>query len=56
VGIARDSRVTAHDGTVIPVSAATLCIHSDTPGAVAIASAVRAALAAAGIEVRPPDG
>ena len=55
VGIARDSRVTAHDGTLIPVSAATLCIHSDTPGAVAIASAVRAALAAAGIEVRPPD-
>ena len=56
VGIARDSRVTAFGGTVIPVSAATLCIHGDTPGAAAIAAAVRDALAAAGVEVRRPDG
>lgn len=56
VGIARDSRVTAFDGTVIAVAASTLCIHGDTPGAVAIARAVRDALVAAGVEVRRPDG
>ena len=56
LGIARDSRVTTFDGTLISVSAATLCIHGDTPGAVAIAAAVRDALATAGIEVRRPDG
>jgi len=38
------------------VSAATLCIHGDTPGAAAIAAAVRDALAGAGVEVRRPDG
>jgi 5-oxoprolinase (ATP-hydrolysing) subunit A len=55
LGIARDARVTAFDGTSIQMSAATLCIHGDTPGAVAIAAAVRHALTAAGIEVRAPD-
>jgi 5-oxoprolinase (ATP-hydrolysing) subunit A len=35
------------------VQADTLCIHGDTPGAPAIAQAVRAALEAAGIAVRP---
>ena len=56
VAIARDSLVVAFDGGHVPLAAATLCIHGDTPGAVAIATAVREALAAAGIEVRRPDG
>ena len=34
----------------------TLCVHGDTPGAAAIAAAVRQALAAAGVEVRAADG
>jgi UPF0271 protein len=55
VGIARDGRVTAGDGTLISLRADTLCIHGDTPGAVMIARAVRAGLLAAGIEVRAPD-
>ena len=46
-------RVAARDGTVIPLAADTLCLHGDTPGAVAHARAVRAALEAAGIAVRP---
>ena len=54
VSIARDGRVTAVDGTVLPLAAATLCIHGDTPGAAAIAAAVRRDLAAAGITVRAP--
>jgi UPF0271 protein len=53
VAIARDGRVTASDGSSLAVSAETLCLHGDTPGAVRIAAAVRAALAAAGIVVAP---
>ena len=52
VAIARDGRVTASDGSVIEISAQTICLHGDTPGAPAIAAAVRRALAFAGIEVR----
>jgi UPF0271 protein len=47
--------VTAVDGTTVSVRADTICIHGDTPGAAALARAVRAALAAAGIEIRPPE-
>lgn len=54
LSLARGGRVTAIDGTVVPVAVATLCVHSDTPGAPAIAVAVRAALAQAGIDVRRP--
>jgi UPF0271 protein len=53
VGIARDRRVAAVDGTVIALEADTICLHGDTPGAVEHARAVRAALEAAGIAVRP---
>jgi 5-oxoprolinase (ATP-hydrolysing) subunit A len=55
VAIARDGRVVAADGSSIDLRVDTLCIHGDTPGAVAIAAAVRRGLAAAGIEVRAPD-
>jgi UPF0271 protein len=54
VGMATGQTVTAVDGTAIRVKADTLCIHGDTPGAPSLARAVRNALAAAGIEVRPP--
>jgi UPF0271 protein len=53
VGIARDGRVRAHDGTDLAVRADTICIHGDTPGAVDVARAVRAALESAGIEIAP---
>ena len=56
VALARDGRVTAADGTAVIVPADTICIHGDTPGAPAIAAAVRRALAAAGIEVRAVGG
>ncbi|MBU6422994.1 MAG: 5-oxoprolinase subunit PxpA [Chloroflexi bacterium] len=52
VSIARDRRVTASDGSTLVLEVDTLCIHGDTPGAAAIARAVRAALAFAGIDVR----
>ncbi len=43
--------VTSVDGVEVPVAVESLCVHGDTPGAVAIAGAVREALAAGGVEV-----
>ena len=54
VRLATDGRVETVDGTVIVADAASLCVHGDSPAAVAMARAVRAALDAAGIEVRAP--
>jgi len=54
VALATDGTVTATDGTRIPLRPRTLCVHSDTPGAGALAEAARAALEAAGVRVGPP--
>ncbi|MET4619178.1 UPF0271 protein [Arthrobacter sp. 2762] len=51
VRIATRKEVVAVDGTVVPVSADSLCIHGDTPGAVNMAAAVRAGLEEAGVEI-----
>ncbi len=48
-----EGKVAALDGGWVEVQAETLCIHGDNPEAVAIARAVREALLAAGVEVRP---
>jgi UPF0271 protein len=53
VAIARDGRVDL-PGPPVAVRAETICLHGDGPAAVATATAVRAALAAAGIDVRAP--
>ncbi|WP_175611356.1 LamB/YcsF family protein, partial [Mycobacterium sp. SP-6446] len=45
-------QVTAIDGAQIPVSVESVCVHGDSPGAVAIAAAVRERLTAAGVDVR----
>ena len=44
--------VVADDGSVLTLWVDTLCIHGDSPGAVAIATAVRAAMVDAGMQVR----
>lgn len=49
--LARFGELVAVDGTVISTAARSLCIHGDTPEAVAIARAVRTALEAADVEV-----
>jgi UPF0271 protein len=46
--------VAASDGCVLTLWVDTLCIHGDSPGAVAIAAAVRSALADLDIEVAAP--
>lgn len=53
VSIAVRGEVECIDGAVISVPADSVCIHSDSPGAVEIARAVRNALEAAGVSVKP---
>ena len=50
--IIQTGRVTAIDGSIVAVSAQTLCIHGDTPGAVAFATALRDSQLCAGISVK----
>jgi 5-oxoprolinase (ATP-hydrolysing) subunit A len=45
-------RMRSVDGVDISVSARSICVHGDSPGAVAMAVAVRKALAEAGVEIR----
>jgi UPF0271 protein len=51
VALAVDGRVIAVDGTEFRLDCDTLCVHGDTPGATAIAAAVRRALGEAGVTV-----
>lgn len=53
VDIARDHHVVSTDGTPVEVRADTLCVHGDTPGAVAIVARIRQRLQEAGVEVKP---
>ncbi|MDA0705227.1 MAG: LamB/YcsF family protein [Proteobacteria bacterium] len=54
VSLTCEGRVTAQNGAVIPVAAATLCLHGDTPGADVAARAVRDVLQANGVRIRAP--
>jgi UPF0271 protein len=51
VSLARDGRVMAQTGELIEAPADTLCIHGDTPGAAAVARAVRDVLENRGVEI-----
>ena len=51
VRLALDGTVVAIDGSIIAVPAASICLHGDTPDAVRLAAAVRAALHGAGVSV-----
>lgn len=53
VRLAVEGVVLAVDGTPVHLRPASLCVHSDTPGAVTLARAVRHALRDAGVDVRP---
>lgn len=56
LGMVRDGRVAAVDGTEVPMRAETICLHSDGPDPVGLARALRMALQRAGIRVMAPDG
>lgn len=52
VDLALGRRVATLDGGEVTVTARSLCVHGDTPGAVATAQGVRRALSEAGVDVR----
>lgn len=54
VRLVRHGVVAAVDGTLVATDAVSLCLHGDTPAAVGLARAVRAALDAEQIAVRAP--
>jgi UPF0271 protein len=51
--MATEHEVVAVDGTVVAIEADSLCVHGDTPDAAALARAIRAGLADAGVPVTP---
>jgi UPF0271 protein len=51
VRMAVEGVVVAVDGTAVDLSLASVCVHGDTPGAVEVARAVRAALEQAGLRI-----
>ena len=53
VRMVREGTVEAADGATVPMRVESLCVHSDSPGAVEVARAVRGALEQAGVELRP---
>jgi UPF0271 protein len=50
--MATQGEVVAVDGTVLPSTVDSLCVHGDTPGAANLAFAVRAGLCSAGVRIR----
>jgi 5-oxoprolinase (ATP-hydrolysing) subunit A len=50
--IVEHANVIATGGAVVPLTAQTICIHGDTPGAVEIAAAVKEKLRRAGIHIK----
>ena len=55
VRLAEAGEIVAVDGSVLRVGARSICVHGDTPDALAIARRVREALEAAGVEIRSPS-
>ncbi|MCF1471761.1 LamB/YcsF family protein [Agrobacterium vitis] len=53
VQLARQGTLEAIDGSVIKVEAQSICVHGDSPGAVAIAQEIRKRFEAEGIAVQP---
>jgi UPF0271 protein len=49
--MATESAVRAVDGSVLKIRAESICVHGDSPGAVEMATAVKDALAAAGVTI-----
>ncbi len=49
----RDGYIPTTDGTRLPVEAASICVHGDTPGAIEVARRLRNAFLREGIEVAP---
>ncbi|MBO0680815.1 LamB/YcsF family protein [Mycolicibacterium sp. S2-37] len=53
IAMVTDGQVTAVDGSTIPISVDSVCVHGDSPGAVQIAQSVRNRLTAQNVELAP---
>lgn len=53
VAMVVDGRVPTVDGADLPIEAATICVHGDTPGAPQLAQSIHEALSDAGVDIRP---
>jgi 5-oxoprolinase (ATP-hydrolysing) subunit A len=53
VRIATAGEVVAADGTIVKVTAQSMCVHGDTPGALTLALRLREALVTAGVTIAP---
>ncbi|MBU1317020.1 MAG: LamB/YcsF family protein [Alphaproteobacteria bacterium] len=56
VRLVQDGVVEAIDGTLTKIDAQSICVHGDSPGAVAIAQRLRSALQEAGVAIGPCAG
>lgn len=52
LSLVRDGTVPAVDGSMVRVEADSICVHGDSPGAVAMAGAIRALLERSGVAIR----
>src|SRR5688572_20272662 len=52
VRMVREQAVDAIDGTPVPLTIDTICVHSDTPGAAELAGRIRTELTRAGVAIR----
>ena len=48
-----EGTVVAQDGSVVSLRADSICVHGDTPGAVALAREVREILVRNGVQIQP---
>jgi 5-oxoprolinase (ATP-hydrolysing) subunit A len=51
LGMATEGSVRAVDGSILKIHAESICVHGDSPGAVAMAAAVKSALEDAGVSI-----
>jgi UPF0271 protein len=49
--LATEGTIEANDGSILNLKADSICVHGDSPGAVALAARVRMALTAAGVTI-----
>ncbi len=52
VRLAREGTLEAIDGSIVKIEAQSICVHGDSPGAVAIAQEIRRRFEAEGIDIR----
>jgi 5-oxoprolinase (ATP-hydrolysing) subunit A len=52
VAMATSGEVIADDGATVRLAAESMCVHGDTPGAAALAAAIRDALRGVGVQLR----